>query len=275
MDYKEASNKTKAIMSESLNISKKNFNNEDIEMNIQADLRTPSEKSPSLKTDLVSAAKNVFNDKPTSNVSLGFKTASEKDITVKPNAINIAKNIALKLQEEEEEEDLNESKKIDVLFNISNIEPKNRLSINATDISINNENFLDTSSFLNSSKLNISINTSKPSHNNRKTFKKPQLIVKSKLNKYLDITGTNNETIADQLEEPIASIHLPIEIDHKEELCKKNSYTLKNESQQNQFFLSGSPNGPILTFKEINIEKSSDGFYTLKPMFELKNIDYR
>jgi len=238
-------------------------------LNIQADFKTASEKNISLKTDTINATKNFLEDEQISNVTLGFNTANENAITVKLNSINKNINTALK----GEEEDINESKRINISFNTSNIESQNRLSMNSTGISINKENFLDNSSYLNSSKLDISINSSKLSTNNRKTFKKPQLIVRSKLNKYIDSTDPTNETIADQAEELITSISSPIEIDNPDDLSKQNSCVLSNELHQNQFFLSGSPNGPILKLKEMNIEKTPDGFYILKPIFELRNID--
>ena len=120
--------------------------------------------------------------------------------------------------------------------------------------------------FLNSSKLNLSVNVS----NKNATFEKRKSFTRNICySKPKEIITSIDDSKKEKVE--ICVENLPKVSESQETNSRPSSYT-SNEST-NSYVFSAEPNAPIIKLKDIRIEKSDNGMFIVKPIFELINLD--
>jgi hypothetical protein len=112
------------------------------------------------------------------------------------------------------------------------------------------------------------------------SFKKPQLLIKSKLNKYIDDKKNNEDSSEDS-----TKCHVSLQIDKNEMKNLDNNQKTSNSSsiyfsQSSEyfskffFFTNQSKNTSVIHLRDLKIENNNEnGNIIIKPLFELINID--
>ncbi len=212
------------------------------------------------------------------NIKSDFVFANNKSYLISKSAINKVSNI------DEEDEDIKGDIEVKKEISIKNddqinksiqvistnekkLNNNNRKSIDPPNMSINQSaNFLDNTSFLNSSKLNLSVNVS----NKNATFEKRKSFTRVICySKPKETITSIDESKKEEVE--ICMENLPKISESQETNSRPSSYT-SNEST-NSYVFSAEPNAPIIKLKDIRIEKSDNGMFIVKPSFELINLD--
>jgi hypothetical protein len=271
-DFVFANNKNYLISKSAINkVSNIDEENEDIkgDIGVKKEVSKKENGPNTFKSDIEMKSDNIKSD---------FVFANNKSYLISKSAINKVSNI------DEEDEDIKGDIEVKKEISIKNddqinksiqvistnekkLNNNNRKSIDPPNMSINQSaNFLDNTSFLNSSKLNLSVNVS----NKNATFEKRKSFTRVICySKPKETITSIDESKKEEVE--ICMENLPKISESQETNSRPSSYT-SNEST-NSYVFSAEPNAPIIKLKDIRIEKSDNGMFIVKPIFELINLD--